>query len=69
MRPGRFAGTLAEQYLINRHIDVAALPENLDAVLRFHPDCPFGKGTRHPCLLALFRDLFTTRPPASTASP
>jgi hypothetical protein len=25
-------------------------------VLRFHPDCPFGDdGTRHPCLLALYR--------------
>ena len=56
------AGTLAEQYLRNRFIDIAALPENLDAVLRFDPDCPFGKGTRHPCLIALFRDLESNEP-------
>ena len=56
------AGTLAEQYLRNRFIDVAALPENLGEILRFHPNCPFGKGTRHPCLIALFRDLETNEP-------
>jgi putative DNA primase/helicase len=28
-----------------------------DGVLRFHPNCPFGGGTRHPCMLALVRDI------------
>jgi DNA polymerase len=50
-------GTLAARYLAEtRHIDLTALPANIDAVLRFHPRCPFGPGTRHPCLLALLRD-------------
>ena len=53
-------GTLAAQYLIERRrIDVTALPGNVDEVLRFHPNCPFGPGTRHPCLLALLRDVTT----------
>ena len=51
-------GTLAERYLADaRKIDLAGLPTDTDAVLRFHPRCPFGPGTRHPCLLALFRDV------------
>jgi DNA polymerase len=54
------AGTLAEKYLADvRRIDVTALPENVDEVLRFHRSCPFGPGTRHPCLLALLRDATT----------
>jgi DNA polymerase len=50
-------GTLAARYLAEtRHIDLTALPANIDSLLRFHPRCPFGPGTRHPCLLALLRD-------------
>ena len=30
--------------------------------LRFHPHCPFGPGTRHPCLLALMRDPISGQP-------
>jgi hypothetical protein len=56
------AGTLAERYLVIRGIDVEALPGELDAALRFHPHCPFGKATRHPCLVALFRDVETGAP-------
>jgi DNA polymerase I-like protein with 3'-5' exonuclease and polymerase domains len=56
------AGTLAAQYLTNRHIDVDALPANVGDVLRFHRNCPFGKGVRHPCLIALFRDVTTDAP-------
>jgi putative DNA primase/helicase len=33
-------------------------------VLRFHPDCTFGEGTRHPCLLALLRDIHSNEPRA-----
>ena len=32
-------------------------------VLRFHPDCPFGK-ERHPCLLALMRHIESNEPRA-----
>jgi hypothetical protein len=60
---GPIAGTLAELYLAEwRCIDVGALPGDLDAVLRFHPRCPFGPGTHHPCLVALFRDVRTDAP-------
>ena len=53
------AGTLAERYLAEtRGIDVGALPPNIDNALRFHPRCPFGD-KRHPCLIALFRDIET----------
>jgi hypothetical protein len=56
-------GTLAEHYLVyTREIDLAVLPPDVDAVLRFHPRCPFGTGTRHPCLLALFRDVALDTP-------
>jgi hypothetical protein len=52
------AGTLGERYLAQtRGVDVSALPANIDEALRFHPRCPFGQGKRHPCLIALFRDL------------
>jgi DNA polymerase len=54
------AGTLAARYLSKtRGIDLAALPANISSVLRFHARCPFGPGTRHPCLLALLRDAAT----------
>jgi DNA polymerase len=54
------AGTLAARYLSKtRGIDLAALPAGINAVLRFHARCPFGPGTRHPCLLALLRDAAT----------
>jgi putative DNA primase/helicase len=48
--------TLAERYLTEiRRLDLAILPD-LDAVLRFHPRCPFDKD-KHPCVIALFRDV------------
>ena len=51
-------GTLAEHYLTKtRGLDLAILPD-IDAVLRFHPRCPFDKA-KHPCLIALFRDVET----------
>jgi hypothetical protein len=58
------AGTVAERYLTDtRKLDLAALPTNIDAVLRFHTRCPFGgNGARHPCLLALFRDTESDAP-------
>ncbi len=57
------AGTLAAEYLSERCcIDLAAPPANIDDVLRFHPHCPFGYGTQHPCLLTLMRDAETDEP-------
>ena len=52
------AGTLAARYLTEvRGIDLSVLPEDIsERGLRFHPDCPFGPGTRHPCLIALMCD-------------
>jgi DNA polymerase len=53
------AGTLAERYLAeSRGIDVAALPESVNEVLRFLPRC-WHDGQYHPCLIALFRDIET----------
>ena len=58
------AGTLAERYLVeHRGINLAALPDAA-ASLRFHPRCPFGPGTQHPCLIALRRDVVTDDPVA-----
>ena len=55
-------GTLAERYLTERRgIDLAALPDAA-ACLRFHPRCPFGPATRHPCLIALRRDVVSDEP-------
>jgi DNA polymerase len=58
------AGTLAARYLTDtRKLDLTALPVDIDAVLRFHPRCPFGaNGARYPCLLALFRDVESDAP-------
>jgi hypothetical protein len=57
------AGTLAARYLTStRGIDLDALPTTIDDVLRFHPRCPFGAGTYHPCLLALMRNATTDAP-------
>ena len=51
------AGTRAADYLTFRHIDVDQLPSGDATALRFHPNCPFGEGFQHPCLLALFQDV------------
>jgi DNA polymerase len=60
---GSIRGTLAERYLVvERKIELSALPADLDKVLRFHPHCPFGQSLRHPCLLALLRNPTTDAP-------
>ena len=59
----RSSDTLAARYLGDvRGIDLDALPANIDDALRFHPSCPFGPGTVHPCLLALMRDPISDAP-------
>jgi DNA polymerase len=56
------AGTLAERYLAEtRKIAVDKLPPEINDSLRFYDQCPYGKGIKHPCLLALMTD------PAGTA--
>lgn len=52
-------GTLAARYLASRSINMTEVPTE---ALRFHPNCPFGKGTRPPCLVALFRNIITNEP-------
>jgi Toprim domain len=55
-------GTIVEKhYLASRQL---ALPDQHEEVLRFHPNCPFGPGTRHPCMIALYRDIRTNEPKA-----
>jgi hypothetical protein len=54
-------GTVAEKYLATRMLE---LPNSSDELLRFHPSCPFGLGTRHPCMIALYRDIRTNEPKA-----
>jgi Toprim domain len=60
---GPIGGTHAARYLEWRHVLQPAL-EAGDGVLRFHPNCPFGEGARHPCLLALMRDVHDDKPRA-----
>jgi hypothetical protein len=52
-------GTLAEEYLRRRHLE---LPDD-DYALRFYSPCPFA-GTTYPALIALFRDVLTDEPKA-----
>lgn len=53
--------TLTEKYL---HLRGLALPERHEEVIRFHPSSPFGPNTRHPCMVALYRDIRTNEPKA-----
>jgi hypothetical protein len=55
-------GALLKSYLQRRGLD--ELLPGCDA-LRFHPSCPFG-GDRHPCMIALYRDIYTNEPKAIT---
>jgi putative DNA primase/helicase len=58
-------GSRAERYLVEtRGIVLADLPSDLERVLRYHPNCPFGPDRREACLLALFRDIESDRPQA-----
>jgi putative DNA primase/helicase len=53
--------TVAARYLVKRGVDEPAMGSE---ALRFHPSCPFGERERHPCLLALLRDIRTNEPRA-----
>jgi Toprim domain-containing protein len=54
-------GTHAARYLEWRHVLEPALEAD-DSVLRFHPNCWFGKGVRQPCMLALMREIESNEP-------
>ena len=56
------AETAAACYLAMRRIVVE--PDIDGEVLRFHPSCPYGEKARHPCMLALLRDIQTDEPRA-----
>ncbi len=51
--------TIAETYLACRGIKLAP---DCGAYVRFEPRCPFGRGNREPCLIALFRNILTSEP-------
>ena len=53
--------TIAAQYLVRRGVVEPALDSE---ALRFHPSCPYGERERHPCMLALLRDIRTNEPRA-----
>jgi putative DNA primase/helicase len=56
------AGTIAAVYLASR--GTGELSAGIDGdVLRFHSSCPYD-GVRHPCLIALLRDIHTDQPSA-----
>jgi hypothetical protein len=50
--------SLASVYLRARRLELPPAP---DAVLRFHWRCPFGEKQRHPCMVALLRDVKTDK--------
>jgi hypothetical protein len=57
------SNTLAARYFVEtRKLDLAALPIDVDAALRYHSRCPFTRQTTRPCVLALFRDVESDMP-------
>jgi hypothetical protein len=50
---------MADVYLKARMVE---LPPNAEAVMRWHPRCPFGKNGRVGCIVSLFRDAVTDEP-------
>ena len=55
--------TLVETYLAHRGVLEAARPA-FSRTIRFHGNCPFGPGTRVPCLVALVRNIRSDEPVA-----
>lgn len=60
---GPLQNTPGWAHLIRRGIDVSELPQSLNEVLRWHPHCPWQRGTRG-CMVALFTDVITGEPKA-----
>jgi hypothetical protein len=55
------AGTVAERYLAETR-KLVLPPDVSPRVLRFHPQCPFGQGEWHPCLVGLFSTIAGDQP-------
>ena len=53
--------TPAQKYLESRCC-YGMFPYDRDQVLRYHPHCPLGRGTTHPSLIALIRNVETDEP-------
>jgi hypothetical protein len=51
--------TLGMRYLHRRGLEP---PPNADAVMRWHPNCPFGPQQTASCIISLFRDALTDKP-------
>jgi hypothetical protein len=56
------ANSMGAVYLKARRVE---LPPNPDAVMRWHPRCPFGKEGKQPCIVSLATQSVMP-PPAST---
>lgn len=56
------AGSPIEAYLAGRGLQLP--PDAEGEALRWHPDCPFGKGAATGCMVALVRDVLTDAPRA-----
>lgn len=54
------AGTIGQTYFESRR----AWPGIELEDIRFHPFCPFGKGRKLPCIVALMRNIITNEPQA-----
>lgn len=50
-------GTVVEIYLEKRGLDL--LPDIAGTVIRFHPACPWGEGSRRPAMLAAMRSVIS----------
>jgi hypothetical protein len=58
-------GTPVWRYLAARGIPLGELPSRINAVLRWHPHCPWGTGgARHGCMIALWTDAVSGKPRA-----
>lgn len=56
-------GTIGSQYLVNRDVDLDALPGDMIDVLRWHRRCVWERDVA-PCLVALWSDAITGEPRA-----
>jgi Toprim domain/Zinc-binding domain of primase-helicase len=57
-------GTDVQRFLENRRVWDLLPAGAVGEVIRFHPHCPFGKGVRLPCMVALVRDIKSNAPQA-----
>lgn len=56
------AGSPIEPYFASRGLELP--PQAAGEAVRWHPNCPFGKGAETGCMVALVRDVVTNEPRA-----